>query len=214
MTTKKTIPTVHVSRPLEPQQPYVSDELKLKHARSIQSYPQLNLSENEYVVAVVKRHKIGLFVPLILGVSLMIFTALVALAPAMLGINMDTTSQSVVSLMAFLFIIMLAVVIYFYAFIYTNNRFYLTNECVIQNIQIGPFSKKEQSISLSSVEDASYEQMGIVSQIFNFGTIRLSTVGDEHTYTFTYVEKPDYYRDMLHNAVESFKNGRPVEDVI
>ena len=41
-------------------------------------------------------------------------------------------------------------------------------------------------IDLSSVEDASYKQAGIWQKLFHYGTFRLSTVGDETTYTFKY----------------------------
>jgi hypothetical protein len=38
----------------------------------------------------------------------------------------------------------------------------------------------------------------------------LSTEGDETTYRFNYVTNPKYYIAILNNAVEAFKNGRPV----
>ena len=41
-------------------------------------------------------------------------------------------------------------------------------------------------IDLTSVEDASFRQDGIWQRILHYGTFRLSTVGDETTYTFKY----------------------------
>jgi uncharacterized membrane protein YdbT with pleckstrin-like domain len=96
--------------------------------------------------------------------------------------------------------------------VYTNNRFFLTNESVIQEIQLTLFSHHEQTVSLANIEDASYEQAGILQQIFNYGSIRLSTEGDETTYRFTYVANPKQHIATLNNAVEAFKNGRPVSD--
>jgi len=40
----------------------------------------------------------------------------------------------------------------------------------------------------------------------------LSTEGDETTYRFSYVASPRTHIDELNNAVEAFKNGRPVGD--
>lgn len=96
--------------------------------------------------------------------------------------------------------------------VYQANRFFLTNESVIQNIQTSIFSKKEQTVSLANIEDASFRQKGVIQHIFNYGSIRLSTQGDETTYRFDFVQNPQNQITLLNNAVESFKNGRPVGD--
>jgi hypothetical protein len=48
--------------------------------------------------------------------------------------------------------------------------------------------------------------------MFDYGSIRLSTEGDETTYRFNYVTAPKKQIAILNNAVEAFKNGRPVDD--
>jgi uncharacterized membrane protein YdbT with pleckstrin-like domain len=99
---------------------------------------------------------------------------------------------------------------YIAVWIYNSNRFFLTNESVIQEIQTGLFSHYEQTVSLVNIEDASYVQQGVFQAMFNYGAIRLSTEGDETTYRFSYVANPKQQIATLNNAVESFKNGRPV----
>ena len=96
------------------------------------------------------------------------------------------------------------------AWIYEANRLYLTNERVIQNIQVSLFANREQTVSLSNIEDASYTKTGILSTIFDYGSVRLSTEGDETTYRFSHASQPKEQVAILNNAVESFKNGRPV----
>ena len=88
----------------------------------------------------------------------------------------------------------------------------MTNERVIQEIQESLFSRREQTVSLGSIEDASFHQSGIVQTLFNYGTIRLSTEGEETTYIFRYVANPRAQVAVLNNAIEAFKNGRPVCD--
>ena len=92
-----------------------------------------------------------------------------------------------------------------------RNQFFLTNESVIQEIQRGLFSRHEQTVSLGSIEDASFEQNGLLQTMLNYGSIRLSTEGEETTYRFYFVSNPKEQIARLNNAVESFKNGRPVE---
>jgi hypothetical protein len=99
---------------------------------------------------------------------------------------------------------------YVAVWVYLSNRFYLTNESVVQEIQVSLFSKHEQTVSLSNIEDASYRQTGFLQSLLDYGSIRLSTEGDETTYRFNYVSNPKQEIATLNNAVEAFKNGRPV----
>jgi len=206
--------TVHFSRPIDPIKPVISDATMLKHQRSKKTFPGLNLSEGEYVISSIRRNLIGLIAPLFFGVFIIILVLVLVsnLDPflesfRMTGIPIDA---AVISYSAVLFIFLIMVGMYVIYYVYTRNRFYLTNESVIQEIQVSLFSKHEQTVSLINIEDASYTQLGIVQQIFNYGSIRLSTEGEETTYRFSYVTNPKEVIATLNNAVEAFKNGRAI----
>ena len=49
-----------------------------------------------------------------------------------------------------------------------------------------PVATSVNIIDLSSIEDASFHQNGLMQRLFGYGVFRLSTVGDETTYTFPY----------------------------
>lgn len=207
---------VHVVRSIDPIKQEVSDDIKKRHDRSARLYPDLNLSENEYVISAVRRHPIGLIIPLVFGV-LLITIALIILSNyaaivALLTIQGQLAETSSVAIPLLLFCAIVALGMFVIYYVYVNNRFYLTNESVIQEIQLNIFSQHEQTISLGNIEDASYYQQGILQQIINYGSIRLSTQGDENTYRFMYVANPKQRIATLNNAVEAFKNGRPVEE--
>lgn len=206
---------VHVARPIEPKAQEVSPELQRLHDRSKRLYPLLNLSPGEYVISAVRRHPIGLVIPLGIG------TLLIAMALSIL-FNLDVIFASVAvvgpfsepSMLVAPLLILTAIValgMFIAYYVYVNNKFFLTNESVIQEIQVSLFSRQEQTVSLSNIEDASYTQHGILQQILDYGNIRLSTEGDETTYRFSYVSSPKNHIARLNNAVEAFKNGRPVE---
>jgi len=204
---------VHVARPIEPEHPTVSPERQRLHERSKRLYPTLNLSAGEYVISAVRRHPIGLIIPLGTGTLLIGIALSILFNYDLISQNMNSTlfdpSLVIVPLWVFTAIVALGMFISFY--VYTNNKFFLTNESVIQEIQISLFSRQEQTVSLGNIEDASYTQHGILQQIFDYGNIRLSTEGDETTYRFSYVASPKNHIARLNNAVEAFKNGRPVE---
>lgn len=206
---------VHVARPLEPAKQVMSDERQRLHDRSKRLYPMLNLSEGEFVIQAVRRHPIGLIVPLAAGtlaigllLSLLFNYDLVVENLAITGV-LSSALTIAVPLLALVALIALAMYVAYY--VYVNNKFFLTNESVIQELQISLFSRQEQTVSLANIEDASYTQHGILQQILDYGDIRLSTEGDETTYRFSYVASPKMHIARLNNAVEAFKNGRPVD---
>jgi Bacterial PH domain len=207
---------VHMARPLDPVKQEVSVAVKAKHDAAKRLFPTLNLSEGEYIINAVRRHPIGLFLPMAAGIFLMTLT-LVALfnfdllAPA-LGLTGVAAEPASAILPLGLLTLLIALGTYVAYYVYTNNKFFLTNESVIQEIQVSLFARHEQTVSLANIEDASYEQKGIIAQIFDYGSIRLSTEGDETTYRFTFVAGPKKHIATLNNAVEAFKNGRPVSD--
>lgn len=208
---------VHMSRAVEPAAPHISEDVKKKHQESQRKYPQLNLSDGEYVISAVKRHPIGLIsiwgvVAAALLIVFVVFPALIA-NQTMLGPDIQLSSGAVASagfvvlLLGVLFILggIIATVVY------NGNRFYLTNESVMQHVQTSLFSKSEQTISLANIEDASYRQHGIVQTLLGYGSLRLSTEGDETTYRFNFVASPQKQITLLNDAIEAFKNFRPVD---
>lgn len=205
---------VYMSRPVAPAETHVPDDVAQRHQASVKEYPHLNLSEGEYVILSVKRHPIG-----IVQIWLIAIVLIGALAGLLFSFMASTSSGisdlgSSVLPLAFTVLALISILILAGAcvasYVYNRNRFYLTNESVIQELQNGLFSKREQTVSLGSVEDASYFQTNLIATMFDYGLIRLSTVGDETTYRFNYVTNPKKHIALLNNAVEDFKNGRRV----
>lgn len=207
---------VHMTRMVEPIKQSVSPEVKLKHERSMRQYPFLNLSEGEYVIRAVRRHPIGLIIPLgigslILALTLTLLFNYSAVVEA-LNLRGAAADPGAVTIPILLFAVLIGLGMYIVYYVYVNNKFFLTNESVIQEIQVSLFSRHEQTVSLANIEDASFRQENIIQHLFDYGSIRLSTEGDETTYRFSYVAHPKRHVAVLNNAVEAFKNGRPVQD--
>lgn len=205
---------VHLSRAIEPAEQPLSPETIRLHEKSQKKYPHLNLSRGEYVLAAVRRHPIGILKIWAIGL-LFILAFMVVYYLSFAGPSASSELQDfsgVATSILGLIIILVTVGVLVATYVYVSNRFYLTNESVIQEIQTSIFSKHEQTVSLSNIEDASYKQGGILPLIFDYGTIRLSTEGDETTYRFSYVTSPKRHIALLNNTVEAFKNGRPVPD--
>lgn len=205
---------VHMTRSPQPEEVEISPEVQRRHEESVKAFPNINLSSHEYVIRDVRRHPIGMIAPLAMtAVAIAIVLIFIMNYPYMADMaGLPMSSFGWLLLIGVLLIIGFLVGGYLAVWVYTSNRFILTNESVIQEIQHSIFSKKEQTVSLMNIEDASFDQKGPMQSILNYGKIRLSTEGEETTYRFDYVANPKEEIATLNNAVEAFKNGRPVAD--
>lgn len=208
---------VYLTRAIDPHQQEVPPEIKQKHDESVRKFPQLNLSDGEYVISAVRRHPIGLIsIWVVVIVALLLTLAIPAifvnlhLLPQ--GIPAEAVSFGLLLLVIVTLILLVGGLIA--TIVYDANRFYLTNESVTQHIKNSLFHKNDQTISLGNIEDASYQKKGIIQTIFNYGTIRLSTQGEETTYRFSFVADPEQQIKLLNDAVEAFKNFRPIDEHI
>lgn len=203
---------VQVTRPIEQDSYEISEELQQKHEASKRLYPSLNLSRGEYVITKLHRHPVGLLMPV--GVTTLALSLLVSiwiLYPVILESNpIGLPSLSAMSLVMLPLMALIGLFGYIAVWVYLRNTFFMTNESIIQEIQHSLFSRHEQTVSLGSVEDVSFLQHGVLPTMFNYGMIRLSTEGEETTYRFYFVSRPKEQVAILNNAVEDFKNGRPV----
>jgi hypothetical protein len=210
---------VHLEHSLEPARPEISDAIRKKHDVSKLRYPFLNLSEGEYVIASVRRHPIGLIGVLLVTAVLMVAASIfygwytgLATHPETIGMRTTDLPSAVSVFIPFvLFMILVALGGFIAAYVYLQNKFFLTNETVIQEIQTSLFSHREQIVSLSNIEDVGFSQSGILQMVFDYGSIRLSTIGDENTYRFSFVAAPKDQVARLNDTIEDFKNGRPVD---
>ncbi|MBL8158919.1 PH domain-containing protein [Candidatus Saccharibacteria bacterium] len=210
---------VYLARPSMPVEPEIPEVAQRRHEESKRKYPELNLSKGEFVISAVRRHPIGLIsIWVVTGIIVLLLLFIMGFLMQFQGgvlSSMGIGGASGVSFAALLlpFLGVVALIIlggFVSSFVYTQNKFFLTNESVVQFIQISLFSRKEQTISLANIEDASYRQHGIMQHLFGYGNIRLSTQGEETTYRFSYVANPRHQITLLNDAVEAFKNGRPI----
>lgn len=203
-------PDTAQSVPLNYSQPISIDSAtKQKHDEAVRKYPMLNLSEGEYVISSFKRHPIGLIS--IWGIVALSILIILVLPIMFYGLDIGSTirlsSTATIALgLVLLGMVVLAIVAGIIAtYVYESNMFFLTNEAVTQRIQASLFSRKLQSISLGSVEDVSYRRSGVLQTVLNYGSIRLSTEGEETTYRFSYVSNPERQVHMINNAMEAFR---------
>ena len=186
---------------------------RIRHARSKQEFPFLPLEEGEYVELALTRSKLGLV--LIWG----------GVAIALLGIILFATiissSLSASSLggipnsaMPYFFMLIISLSLALVVAgvvgmkIYNGNSLFVTNKRIFQNTMTGLFARSSNVIELYRIEDVSFKQSGIFDYLFKIGTIRMSTVGDETTYTFPFVDTPTDEVNFIAHLIHLAKDRR------
>ena len=158
----------------------------IRHERSKKDFPHLKLEDGEYVELAFSRAKIYLIAILVgaIGsfVALMIVFAIV-MSTGSFATDMGRNFLATVFLVIMV-VVFLAGLISLH--IYRGNKLFITNKRVMQFSMTSLVSSSVNIIDLKSIEDASYHQNSIFQKIFKYGTLRLSTVGDETTYTFPF----------------------------
>lgn len=181
-------------------------ELTQKHGESVANYPDLGLGPNEYVVIDVERSIVGLIL-----IWSTVCTAFLACITTTILVSHLIVSSPYILLIGFT----LAVTCFSGGLIatrvYNQNYFIVTNERVVAKVQTAPFSYLNQNVELEHIEDCSYSQNTVFQNIFGYGSIRLSTVGDEQTYRFNFVSRPSEQFKIINRVVQAVDEGEPTK---
>lgn len=180
---------------------------RIRHARSKQDFPYLKLEEHEYVELLITRSKKGLiliwmgalFCLVILGVA-----AVTAIGSISHGVSIGSETMTYFWLFLGGLSALLILAALVASKVYLANKLFVTNKRIFYYAQASLFAKSANVIELTRIEDVSYKKAGLMDYILNFGTLRLSTVGDETTYTFPFVDTPDdeleFIAHLLHKT--------------
>ena len=205
----------HIQKVMEVETP-VGDPavIAARHQEAARRYPDVNLDSDEYVVFSIKRHSFGVFGIIISSMLSFIIVASIWITISIMPNNLNLTLAMKTNItLASLALLALSVVSAMIGHsIYKNNKFIITNERVVQWIVSGLFNKKKQTINLEAIEDISFSQTGFLQHLIGFGTVRLSTIGEESTYTFTFVPQPNKYAELLGDLVENAKENQFITD--
>ena len=186
--------------------------LKLRRARSRKDFPNIKLEENEYVVLKIKRSAV---VPILTwaGVALaaiFFITLNILISKTMTNsvFAMDAMSRGFFSIVIDVVFGVIVIAALIGLNVYSNNRLFVTNKRIIQQAQASLFSSSTNVIDLVSIEDVSFKQSGIWEHLIKVGTLRMSTIGEETTYTFKYVDTPIDELETITHLVHVEKDER------
>lgn len=202
---------MHNDDPTVPSKPgRMTPAEKADHERSVHDYPDIDFSPTEYMVIDVQRSIWGLVRAWL--IALAIFGVIVVLV-----LLIDSTTMVALTDAQKVCMIALAAVIPVFVgalgtHVFNQNTFRVTNERIIAHLQYTPFAYRSQNIEIEHIEDCSYSQTGILQNMLNYGTIRLSTVGNEQTYSYTFVADPKAQFGPINRVIQQVDEGQPPKE--
>lgn len=187
--------------------------VKIRHARSKKDFPFLKLEKDEYVEFAFRRSKLCLFA-IFGGVAAGLILILIAFLVVVMGKDaLDEMGRNFLHIILTCLVAAAVLIGLVALVIYRGNRLFITNRRVIQMVMKSPVVTSVNMIDLSSIEDASFHQSGLIQKIFRYGTFRLSTVGDETTYTFPYSDiSPSELKAVSELVTEAKKKSKKSEE--
>ena len=189
-----------------------NDLVKLRHARSQKDFPEIALEENEYVELAIRRSPVGVILIWAGEALAAIFFAciliLFQLSPSVTAGTLNASGRSFLYLVLYIAFAAILISGLVGTHVYRGNRLYVTNKRLLQQSTNALFSKSTNVIDLVSIEDVSFQQSGVLEHVFKLGTLRMSTVGDETTYTFKYVDTPTDELEVISHLVHIEKVHR------
>lgn len=186
-----------------------------RHKKSLQDYPEIDVDDDEYVVLSIRRHSVGYIASIIISAIIGVFLISTWIIICFIQNGRFTIPEHIKPQLSIIFgslTFLLILITYANYVVYRRNRLVVTNERAIQWIQNGIMNSRKQVINLESIEDISYTKEGLMQHMFDYGTVRLSTVGDESTYTFIFTPNPDKKAEFLGDIVEAAKNKKILSD--
>lgn len=95
--------------------------------------------------------------------------------------------------------------------IYHQNKWVVTDDSITQFTQIGLFRRQISELSMANIEDVTAEQLGLLAELFGFGTLKVETAGERSNFHFLYCPTPNKYAKIVLDARERYISERPAE---
>jgi hypothetical protein len=167
------------------------------------------IEKNEHVIVIVRKHWAGIAVIYAMA-ALFIFSLVVIAIYVTPNLELSHQALALLTLVGLAVVGFLALILFVMAYIYRQSHLTLTDKSCVQVTQRNLFNKKTSRLSMSNVEDVNVEQRGLISSLFNYGTLTIQTAGEEDNFVFTFCPNPNRYAEQILEARQSYAQHHPI----
>ncbi|HCM51571.1 TPA: hypothetical protein DIS56_00310 [Candidatus Saccharibacteria bacterium] len=181
-----------------PSPPRPTDHLTFSQSEDL-------MEPGEKLLAVVHRHPIGIFFVYLEALAgvIAIIALFVTVAPETFQ---DLTRQGNRWLVAGIIFGLAALIFFLFVatYVYRLNRILITDRSLVEISQRSLFLRRISRLNFENVEDVTAAQLGILSTIFNYGTLTVQTAGTLENFIFKYCPNPNKYADIIVEARRAY----------
>jgi membrane protein YdbS with pleckstrin-like domain len=181
--------------------------LKYRRGGVFEPFPRntsfLGKEDSENIVLVLRRHWLSI-VPTIVSVFLLL------LLPLLVTFLISTESRNGLFLFSFFLIsFLLSASLSLFAYVkWFYNVNIITDKRVVDIDFYSLFFHKMTEARLDKIEDITFKQIGVLSNMFDVGTIYIQTAGAKSEIAFEGIHKPKEVQDILSDLLESKREGK------
>lgn len=159
-------------------------------------------NEEETLLVFTRRHWFVLFGVVISTIfaSLLPIVLIVLLAPLIVA------HEGASILFMFCWLVYIMVLWFLLAYkltMHSLDTWIVTNERILDIVQIGLFNRKISELHLESIQDISVNTKGLVESYFNFGNIEIQTGATAQRFLFDKVPNPLDIKDIIMDAAKN-----------
>jgi uncharacterized membrane protein YdbT with pleckstrin-like domain len=194
---------------MDPKDPKMDPKTRVTEMMSI-------TQPGERTIFVLKRHPIGILGDYGICALVSVVTAALAFGAAPAVFTSAGTRQTILA-GALVFVIVSAVCVTAAAIatkVYWSNVWTLTSDSLTQVNQYSLFNREASQLSLQDVEDVTSEQVGMLTQLFNYGVLSVETAGESGKFVFPFCPNPNHYAKEILAAREAFEQYTHKEESI
>ena len=162
-------------------------------------------NEGEVLLVFTRRHWFVLF-SITLGTLFAAFLPLVLIvlfAPLIVAYE---AGSAIFLFCWFIYIMILWFILIYQYTIYSLDTWIVTNERVLDIVQIGFFNRKVSELHLDSIQDISVNTNGFIQSYLTFGNVEIQTAATSQRFLFDRVPHPLAIKDAIMNAANARKD--------
>lgn len=159
--------------------------------------------ENENIIVFTRRHWYILLSPIIGAMFASLIPLVLVILSAKILVQYNLSGVFTLCWIIYLMIIWFS--LFYKLTMHALDTWIVTNERVIDIIQIGLFRRKVSELHLESIQDISVNTHGIVQSYLNFGNVEIQTGATAQRFLFDQVPHPLKIKDSIMEAAGKFE---------
>lgn len=159
--------------------------------------------EDEKIIVFTRRHWFILLKPMVAG----IFASILPLLLVIIGakILVEYNLSGVFTLCWIIYLMIIWFTMFYKLTMHSLDTWIVTDERIIDILQIGLFRRKVSELHLESIQDISVNTNGIVQSYLDFGNIEIQTGATAQRFLFDQVPHPLKIKDKIMEAAGKFE---------